>query len=210
MPLSSHNQTGVGSKACGASVILCAAAELGTYDGPINDLEANKIYAQIWKGPNDESLISKVAGVLARFKLTSTIIEDRTKTGRMGALRNPSSPLSSVFEPAYQDYKADVKNKVPRDRRPGPAPFVDADFDDYARIMLVVALPKGETHWVLARRWNNAIHVMNPDGGTNGPVAGLLTWMNGPVTATKRIGNVDYGFTGVVLRVTRTGRGRRR
>lgn len=198
MPLYAHDQSPVGQKACGASCILCAANELGVRNGPISDQDADATWQRIWKGPQDESLISRVASELARLRLTAVVIQDKSKTN---GLR--SGQLRSVFEPAYQDFKADVKNVVTWDKRPGPNAFHDSDFDSFARLMLVVALQSGLTHWVLARRYNGATHVMNPDGGTNTAEQNLVNWMNG-APVFRQIGNVNYIFTGIALSVTRT------
>ncbi|BCH24442.1 hypothetical protein MesoLjLc_41070 [Mesorhizobium sp. L-8-10] len=200
MPLYTHDQSPVGQKACGASCILCAANELGVRNGPITDPDAAAMWQRIWKGPQDESLISRVASELARLRLTAVIIQDKSKTS---SLRQ--GQLSSVFEPAYQAFKADVKNVVTWDKRPGPNAFLDSDFDSFARVMLVVSLANGLTHWVLARRYNGAIQVMNPDGGTDTVEQNLVNWMNGP-PVPRTIGNVDYVFTGIALSVTRTPR----
>ena len=115
--------------------------------------------------------------------------------------------MSTVFEPAYQAYKADVKNVVPRHKRPGPNAFVAGDFDGFARLMLVVILANGLTHWVMARRWQNGVSVMNPDGGTESSLPNFLTWMNAPAGTPLQIGNVTYTFTGIVLSVVRSDRG---
>ncbi|MBR0672298.1 hypothetical protein [Neoroseomonas soli] len=207
MPLFQHDQNGItqtqqnlginGDKACGASCILCSAAEFGTYAGQPNDSDAKDVYQRIWRGQNDESEVSKIVGILSGdFKLKAALIEDRSKTGKSG-LR----ALSSDFDNAYLAYKSDVQG-LPRDRRAATDPFTEADFDGDARLMLVVVLPNGLTHWVLARRWNGSISVMNPDGGSEDTLPGLVAWMNAPFGTTQTIGAVDYNFAGIVLRVT--------
>ncbi|MBR0679832.1 hypothetical protein GXW74_04990 [Roseomonas eburnea] len=207
MPLFQHDQNGItqsqqnlginGDKACGASCILCTAAEFGTYAGQPNDSDAKDVYQRIWRGQNDESEVSKIVAILSSdFNLKASIIEDRAKTGKAGLRAH-----SPDFEVAYAGYKADIQG-LPREKRDVADPFKESDFDGDARLMLVVVLPSGLTHWVLARRWNGSFSVMNPDGGTEDTLPGIVAWMNAPFGTTQQVGTVTYNFAGIVLRVT--------
>src|SRR5262249_37417975 len=155
---------------------------------------ATRIYRNIQKGMNDESLISKMVAELRKHGLNAQLIEDVDRTGIFKG--------QPAFSTPYNDYRTDVTNaRLVIETRKSPDPFSADDFRESARIMLVVIiLGQDLTHWVLARREGGKFYVMNPDPGTNVEMVDLLAWMNGSPLDVKDVCGVKYLFAGIILR----------
>lgn len=201
-------------KACGASCILCAEAELEGKNVEIKALDALKLYIDIAEKPGADSVVSKVVAKCSEKNLYSELIQNTELMDDLCGIFPAINANRSIFE---TDTESLTKTKM--------TSFAGLDdlFGDHARVMLVVAFHDAQknafaTHWILARQDDSQptsasgghrkkVMVMNPDGGKNYEVTDLWEWLTKAGQKSddihSAIGPANYIFAGVALRLTK-------
>lgn len=174
---------------------MVAMAELGSIGAQmITHATEMAIYQNIWRGDGpDDSPVSYVVNFFIGNDRSAELFEDQERIADIMAI------VGAMAGP-YGQHRGELDSA-------GVTGTVGAlspeHFADNARVLLV-ALIDGNyaTHYLLARQDAGGLWVMNPDGGTDTQEPDLFTWANGQAGGAARIGNVDYIFSGIFVRVT--------
>lgn len=187
----------------GAANAMVTMAEFGAIaPNKLTKETEQKIWKNIRQDKDDEESESPIA-FLANFFIGNNrkvnIFED---TNRITALRKIPE-----MDKAYKQHVDELITTGIKDLAAGVlvknAPLSLASFNNDAHVILVAIIKDtGLTHYVLARKDKGDIWVMNPDGGTDTKQPNLIKWATGAVGEVAKIGNLNYIFSGVYLRVT--------
>jgi hypothetical protein len=174
---------------------MVAMAELGEFpEAKIKQSREMRIYKRIWKEEGDESNIAKIAKyTYSKWGREAYVCENRYITS---ALKQDKQ-----FAKEHTAFLGDMQaGGVTTFSQTG---MVEDMFKDGARVMLAVAFynskKKIKLHFLLARKENGQIWVMNPDGGLDRAVSNFSSWVNRPESIYKDPKKTEYIFTGVYV-----------
>ncbi|MEO1494007.1 MAG: peptidase C39 family protein [Pseudomonadota bacterium] len=193
MPRYTYTQTEPHS--CGAAALMVAMAELGALArSKISQEREMRIYKRIWQAKGDDSNIAKTAKYTRRkWDRDAVVHENLFITSKLKENKD--------FQLQHALYDIDMKAAgVSSTTAWGMA---DDMFDDDARVLLVVAFPKRGggigLHFLLARKDEGQVWLMNPDGGLDHAVPKFGDWIECPWHAYTDRKKHKYIFTGVYV-----------
>jgi hypothetical protein len=199
-------------KSCGAATLLVALHELTGNPARTTNTEEQAIYNAIKYagfGPNllgkDETLPSSVCTYAIGKGLHAEIIESPTTSGAL-LTRYPGAGGM------YALYRANLGTLTLHSRD-----LAANDLNGDARLFLVMKFQSSDlTHYVLARKVNGQVYIMNPDPGSDEQMAipavgaALQTNNHGSLTYDPMQGRTvndgtlrNYVFTGIAIRAWR-------
>lgn len=192
-------KTGDDGKSCGAAASLVTLIELGKLpDTALTKKKALEIYGIIQKAPHDESPAGAVASFLAGEGVAVEVLINKSVTKNLIAW-DPSGALDK----AYKEHKLEIKGKGIKQKSINA--YDAALLDDEGHLLLVCIIA-GSTlsHYVLVRKDNGKIWVMNPDGGADQERKDtFINFLNTP-GKNKDIGGVQYIFSGIAIHVKKS------
>ena len=180
---------------CGAAALMVAIAELRSLGQAwLTQKTETKIYKRIWQAKGDDSNIAKIAQYTRRkFECEAKVHENLFVTA---ALRK-----DQAFQLEHSLFDLDMKavGEASETTRGMVADMFDKD----ARALLVFAYKNSRAgynlHFLLARKEDEQVWLMNPDGGLDHRAPKFSEWISRPWHKYTGMNKVEYIFTGIYV-----------
>lgn len=168
---------------CGAACIVAARREFGE-----NIVSPGLVESIVYAG------LSEKAGAARHYILPHRIARHMITCGHAAQIIESLATAGLAAADAdllaiYGLYTGGLGPLVRQMQNPGPGHLGGG-----ARMFLVLGLPGGGLHYVLARNDGGQCYIMNPDGATD-------TQMAFPAIGACTIGAIHYVFLGIAIRV---------